>query len=86
MQLNSKDKLWDFEVVINENFKNINHIHPLKQKDVLQIVKYAEETSDIEAVVVFGSAVRFDCNSFSDLDILVEKKTKTFDFYISNTI
>lgn len=86
MELSSQDKLWDFEIVIDDLYKNVNHIHPLKQKDILQIVKCAENTDDIDFVIVFGSAVRFDCSSLSDIDILVKKRTKTYDFILPGNI
>lgn len=35
-------KHWDFDVVIEETFENINCIHPLKQRDILEIVKGAQ--------------------------------------------
>lgn len=65
------ENLWDFEVICPSDVENINHIHPLKQKDVGLLVKAVKNDRHIAAVIVFGSAVRFDCHSFSDLDLLI---------------
>lgn len=65
------DNLWDFEVLSNFNYKNANHIHPLKQRDVSLLIHAAKRDSHIIGIIVFGSAVRFDCHSMSDLDILI---------------
>ena len=65
------ENLWDFEVVACPDVENINHIHPLKQKDVGYFVESVKKEPHILGVIVFGSAVRFDCHSGSDLDLLV---------------
>lgn len=65
------DNLWDFEVLSNLQYENVNRIHPLKQKDVFELVRAAENDPHIMGIIVFGSAVRFECNSMSDLDILI---------------
>lgn len=65
------ENLWDFEVVAGPDVENINHIHPLKQLDVGCFVEAVKKDPHILGVIVFGSAVRFDCHSGSDLDLLV---------------
>lgn len=65
------EDLWDFEVISDMQYENVNHIHPLKQKDVFSFIQDAKKDSHIIGIIVFGSAVRFDCHSMSDLDILV---------------
>jgi adenylate cyclase len=69
-------KYWDFDVVVDELYENVNHVHPLKQKDVLEIVKTAKMDEQISCIIVFGSSVRFDCNSKSDIDIFVCRDDK----------
>ena len=64
------ENLWDFEVILDSDVKNINHIHPLKQRDVDRMAKAAQKDCHIRAVIVFGSAVRFDCHSGSETDII----------------
>lgn len=66
-----EDTLWDFEVLPGLKYENVNHIHPLKQRDVFALIKATEKDSHIIGIIVFGSAVRFDCHSQSDLDILI---------------
>lgn len=46
---------------------NINKIHPRKQRTVRNILK------EIPRIKVFGSAIRWDCNEKSDIDILLNK-------------
>lgn len=86
MKLNSNDNLWDFEIVAEELFKNINHIHPLKQNDILKIVKNTACMPDVEYIIVFGSSVRFDCNSLSDIDILVKSNRDSYEFSLPDDI
>lgn len=63
--------LWNFEVQNNLQYENVNHIHPLKQKDVFRLIEAVKRDIHIIGVIVFGSAVRFDCWSWSDLDLLI---------------
>ncbi len=68
------ENLWDFEVLPGVDFENDNRIHPLKQRDVMRLVEAVKMDEHILAVIVFGSAVRFDCHSQSDLDVLVVRE------------
>ena len=65
------DNLWDFEVFPDCEYANANRIHPLKQRDVLHLIEAVKLDGHIQEVIIFGSAVRFDCNSSSDLDVLI---------------
>ncbi|MCD7982351.1 MAG: nucleotidyltransferase domain-containing protein [Clostridiales bacterium] len=65
------ENLWDFEVLEGCYSLNINHIHPLKQRDVSALSRLLAYDVHIQAAIVFGSAVRFDCHSSSDLDLLI---------------
>ena len=49
------------------SIRNIEHIHPRKQRLVREILKI------VPVVSIFGSATRWDCNEKSDIDILVDK-------------
>lgn len=69
--LHSGENLWDFEILSNLNYENINHIHPLKQQDVSNLITAVTEDSHIIGMIIFGSSVRFDCHSGSDLDVLI---------------
>ena len=33
------EHLWDFEVVSDVQYENVNHIHPLKQKEVFSLIQ-----------------------------------------------
>lgn len=65
------DNLWDFEIISDVKYENVNRIHPLKQKDVCRLIQDVQKDSHIIGIIVFGSAVRFDCHSRSDLDVLI---------------
>lgn len=56
--------------------RNIDCIHPLKQKAVANIVRSIQSDpilfKNIEAMWVFGSSVNNCCNIRSDLDIVIE--------------
>lgn len=51
-----------------QKIKNIEHIHPRKQRLVEKILK------EIPSFRVFGSSTRWDCNEGSDIDLLLSKK------------
>lgn len=54
-------------------FTNAEYIHPLKQ-DLLQALQEDfEKDRNVKTVIVFGSAVEFRCNSYSDLDLCIER-------------
>ncbi len=65
------EHLWDFEILSDFQYENVNRIHPLKQRDVFELIKAVENDSHIIGIIVFGSAIRFDCHSMSDLDVLI---------------
>lgn len=62
---------WDFEVLPNVNFKNCNRIHPLKQLELQKLIDASAYDKGIDAIVVFGSATQFRCNSKSDIDMVI---------------
>ena len=61
--------MYTFPVVEKDlySIKNIEHIHPRKQRVVRDILK------EIPVINVFGSSTRWDCNEKSDLDLLLDK-------------
>ncbi len=70
----SGENLWNFELLPNIHYENSSHIHPLKQRDVARLIECVKRDEHILAVIVFGSAVRFDCHSQSDLDVMVVRE------------
>ena len=48
-------------------------IHPLQQRAVDDLIDYIEHDSQLKCsldyVIIFGSSITFDCNSWSDLDV-----------------
>lgn len=57
------------------------NIHPVKQLKVKQLVEELIEldiNKEITKIIVFGSAISFQCSSYSDIDLLV---IGTFDYF-----
>ena len=65
------ENLWDFEVLPGVTFLNANRIHPLKQREINEIVKCIRHDSHVVGLIIFGSAAEFRCNSRSDIDMFV---------------
>lgn len=63
----------------NETVKNITRIHPLKQKNVIDICVNTEIIDFCMEIIVFGSASSMKCNICSDLDIMVKLKEDTLE-------
>lgn len=62
------------------DFLNAEYVHPLKQELVQELQQDFRDDSNIKAVVVFGSGVEFRCNSYSDLDLCIERYDKEKPF------
>ncbi len=54
-------------------FRNAKYVHPLKQDLVQEFQEDFERDANIKAAIVFGSGVEFRCNSYSDLDLCIER-------------
>ena len=73
----NNENLWTFEILSGINFKNCEHIHPLKQKEVQQLVNACKSDSGIDLLIIFGSSVEFRCRSNSDIDcVLIRNDNK----------
>lgn len=59
----------------NENihFLHAQYVHPLKQDLVQEFQQDFQNDTNIKAAIVFGSGVEFRCNSYSDLDLCIER-------------
>lgn len=68
----SGQKGWKFNVVSDRHFKNIQYIHPLKQKIIADIVEKAKNCPEIKRLIVFGSSITNKCDFQSDLDICID--------------
>lgn len=62
-----------FEVKKGIDYKNVQYIHPLKQELVGRYIECFEEDKNVKTAIIFGSSVEFYCNSYSDLDICIER-------------
>ncbi|MBR0163309.1 MAG: nucleotidyltransferase domain-containing protein [Lachnospiraceae bacterium] len=72
MKVEDTLKLKRFPTVVQSGCRNINRIHPLKQKQVDRIHHAAAKYPEIKRVYVFGSAATALCNVDSDLDICID--------------
>ena len=54
-------------------FLNAEYVHPLKQDLVQELQQDFRKDSNVKAAIVFGSGVEFRCNSYSDLDLCIER-------------
>ena len=60
--------------VLNKDYlsvMNIDKIHPLKQKQIFNLVKNID-CKEIKRIWVFGSSTNNSCNIHSDTDVLIE--------------
>ena len=66
-----------FPVVTDGPFRTLCRVHPLMQKAVKQVldVLYGVDVK----VIIFGSAITYDCTSFSDLDLALSSYTLSMD-------
>lgn len=74
------DVLFTFRLVIPERdrFLNCEHMHPLKQRQLAEVVHKARNTSTVKALAVFGSTITDNCWDESDIDLVIWDKTHTF--------
>jgi predicted nucleotidyltransferase len=75
-----KSKNWKFNrVVADTSFRNVNRIHPIKQKIVKEIVAEAKNDQEVRKIIIFGSSTRYDCDITSDLDVCIDWKNDCYD-------
>lgn len=72
-KFNHYDLHFRFELKDDVHFTNAQYIHPLKQQLVQSYTACFDQDFNIKAAIIFGSSVEFRCNSFSDLDICLER-------------
>ncbi len=52
------------------DYPGVNYIHPLRQREVEQLIEKARRCPNITAIVIFGSSTEERCTPFSDVDAL----------------
>lgn len=72
--MNNMELMWDFPVRDGVSFHNANRVHPLMQARVEKLICGLARDGNIRRLVLFGSALQFRCDSYSDLDIYIEKQ------------
>lgn len=71
--MNNYDYMWDFDVLDGVEFQCCNRVHPLMQRRVQSILNSLKEDTNVKKIVLFGSSIEFRCNSYSDIDLYIEK-------------
>ncbi|MCD7745436.1 MAG: nucleotidyltransferase domain-containing protein [Lachnospiraceae bacterium] len=74
--MNNFKNMWDFPVMEGVSFSYANRVHPLMQKRVDTLVHALKKDHNIRKVVLFGSSLEFRCDSYSDIDLYIEKYDK----------
>lgn len=70
------ENMWDFPVMDGVTFQKANHVHPLMQRRVEKLISYFQKDNNVKKLVLFGSSLKFCCNSGSDIDLYLEKYDK----------
>lgn len=52
------------------NYPGVNYIHPLRQREVEELIEKVEQCPNVTAIIVFGSSTEERCTPFSDVDAL----------------
>lgn len=60
--------------IFSEQFQNAEHIFPLQQQRVKEMIDYLSQDHNVQCITVFGSSITPACHNESDLDIYVEIK------------
>lgn len=71
---------------LTEEFEGYQFVHPLMQEQVRIIREYCVTRPDIEWVGLFGSSLTWQCNSYSDLDLVVNGRSRSFDPPLSRDV
>lgn len=64
-----RKKRYRFENIYQSDVMNIDRIHPLQQKNVINVVRQMHKL-DVNKVVIIGSSLNLRCNPWSDLDLV----------------
>ena len=69
--------------IVSEYFDNVSMIHPLKQKQVFQLIDHLKTNNNVNKIIIFGSSVTNKCHTGSDLDFYIDlnKDTKLDELF-----
>nr|WP_300661867.1 nucleotidyltransferase domain-containing protein [uncultured Acetatifactor sp.] len=76
IRMDNMKNMWDFPVMEGVSFQKANRVHPLMQARVEKLIYHFYQDENIRKMVLFGSSLDFRCNSYSDIDLYLEKKEK----------
>ncbi len=73
--------------IVSDRYLNVSKIHPLKQRQVNNLINFLKENDSVNRIIIFGSSVTNRCRTGSDLDFYVElDDNKDFNKAISSVI
>jgi len=58
--------------IVSDFFPNVSMIHPLKQKQVYDLINHIKSIDEVNKVIIFGSSVSNKCHNGSDLDFYLD--------------
>ena len=61
---------------IDEEYLNVNHIIPTRQRDVYDLIKAVMPDKNITRVYIFGKTITNACNFWEEIDVYIEKRRK----------
>ena len=70
----TKDKVYIFPVIEKTDAFDISRVHPLKQKEVIDVYNAVKDDDRIESIELFGSGTGIRCCRVSDVDFCVKLK------------
>lgn len=65
-----RNRRYRFKNIYHSDILNIEKIHPLQQKNVINVIEAIKDT-DVTKIVVIGSTLNLRCNPWSDLDLVL---------------
>ena len=82
----TKDKCYIFPVLEPTDSFDISRVHPLKQREVLDVLKAISGDPRILRITLFGSATGIRCCRVSDIDLCIRLKDSFTDAEAKNEI
>lgn len=61
-----------WRVCIKEPFQNCEHVYPIQQSRVKELIRILGNDENVKRMLVFGSSVTDNCHIDSDVDVYVE--------------
>ncbi len=70
-QIKKHDYIFNWKIV-SDRYLNVSKIHPLKQRQVNDLINFLKGYNSVNKIIIFGSSITNRCHTGSDLDFYVE--------------